>query len=1145
MGNCSRKGGRDVAEKGTDRADGASSTPPPPERPPTPHGQDATEAAEGKKKKRKRRSKVAAATSEASTPAPSPSPPPPRHDLPEGTSGNPQVKPSDGQKPPLHHVAAPNKNVELEKSNPSALSKAHESLRDSAAVRLEQGSSYVWLRNTYTNPHLKPAPLLTVGQLRELRNKNTDFHHLWDALGEAACAMGPYAAAPLAGPSPSLLEGNEMEDEGVHLEPSIVNDEVDVVTPENKGRTAAGEAAGARFHHHAGHRGGGGGDVEGAEMKEIRVLNQFNISIEGDEAQRLPIVCRGDVYRGKHLWISKLRSRCCFVFEYLGGVDLKDCSDALVVLAPTAGALSLSNCHRCLIIAAAAQLRVLSCSSIILSVNVAGFPVIEKSTSIGVAPLLGWYAFSNLPIHFRSANLSLFTNNYSTVRDVTPPTAANAVTSSLSCADGTLKGAAAPVGSTAPLRPASNFVYVDLLALEAAVWKAMAEQRWHQLVAEVGTTAATAPPSPQVSAGRTEGHALHRSPSAPLVKVLTPAQSPLVSSGNNATLLFQKDDYGNEEPGDEGGDSTRATTMVTDGAFHSMISYGHLSQLSCSRTHLKGSSITATTASAGEMDRSSHAVAAVHAVPSRISAPSLADSLVPQLPRWRRPSSNDNMAASESPLEANSHKASSDGKSTAMQAAEQKQRSAMHEAEHLVRAVLRTVPLLLLSALREAPELLLSSDTDGTATSEDDGAEGRKPQGAGPAGARESREAARYNHLESALAIYTHTCAVPATFGAQLIPADIFEQAWKLKLIVLTAKGGGYELARRIVRDIELSRRRCALEVVRAMPYAPPLSTRSGGGARGMREMGRGDSHGNAAPSWAEESTFYEALWCYLRTTSLAQRCGPVLLLNTAELQCTETTVREFVAPVFYKLCEPIGLKSATEVKANAAHATSGGVGRRLHLPWASGSSSNAHGSAPPSVQQLEHNVEMRRLFGTAIQRMTGQTCLVMLALLAPKKIPPSFQRPAGVGGRHSNGAMTPAELDSWTKRAEEARLIFTPQKNAPEGPHVYDERGGIPAGSQSEPTAPESAGQGNESLDGDATKGKKSGPAFTPPLEGGTAPRTLEERVWPQTVLLNVTVPLRFVSLLQGTLFFKSQMRTAATAGVHPTCEREPEQKH
>ncbi|KPA75530.1 hypothetical protein ABB37_08422 [Leptomonas pyrrhocoris] len=1193
MGACSEKAGGDVAERRVDgRVDASSQQEPPPPTPPLPPQQleDATETSERKTRRWKHRrvhgGGTAAQAEETTTCAASPPPPPQQqqqscHDGSNATPDTPRGRLLENQKLSLHHTVTSNKKAEEEEApqnNPIMSSEAQGPAYDSVLARLKQGSSYLWLRSTYAIPYLKPTPLLTVDKMRELRNSNTAFQQLWGVLGEAACIIGPYAAAPApAGPSSPPDGGKDVGDD-LRVVPPLVKDDDARIAKKSKAHAtandpvitataassnvygkpqataAAAAAAGASSPQQqpAGQR----------DASEIRVMGARHINIEGDEARRHPIICRGDVYRGKHMWIHKLRSRCCCVFEYLSGVDLSDCCDAMIVLAPTAGAVSLSNCHRCLVIAAAAQVRVLSCSSVVLSINVAGFPVIEKSSSIGVAPLLGWYAYSKLPIDFRLANLSLFTNNYSTVRDVTPPpplSASSAASVSLSGSKH-VDPAAASAGTSNASLPASNFVYVDLWELEAAVWKAMAEQRWGQLISEANAAASAATVAAQGPSRQLKDNALHPPGST---AALVGGPPPLPDANGGVQHGPRQDD---EEDDAKHGDDDGEAMMTSDEAFLSMISYGHISPSTVSKTSIKGSTTTATattSASAEDVSRSDHRAVVPHAVPASAFASSQADNAVAQLPRWRQSGFNGNVATDGSPLDPQNVK-SNYSTGSALQAAALKRRGTTCDAANLAQLVLRAVPLLPLSTLRDAPSLLLllSHGVDVSAPA-NGGAEEEEEEEKSAFGGNGSKRTARYNPLELALAIYTQSCAVPATLGAQLIPADFFEQAWKLKLIILTAKGGGYDLARRITRDIEGSRRRCFLETVRAMLHAPPPPASQVDGVTTATTAGKDARSGgggeDVALSLEDEDAFSEALSRYLRTTSLVQRCGAVLLLNTVELRCTETAVREFVAPVFYKLCEPVGLRSAAEAASTSA---SNGSGHRLHLPWKSGNSTNAHSAAsssasaePPrpqttaSAAQLEHNVDMRRLFGSAIQRMTGQTCVAMLALLAPKSIPQSFQRPPGTGGRSIDGALTPAELDAWAKRAAEAQHIFTPQRSLEEdeAPHGLDERGGATAAAEAEshdePTAAESPTHDDvHGSDGAGRRSKKAGPTFATPAETEATPRSLEERVWPQTVLVNVTVPLRFVSLLQGTLFFRSQMHAAATAGAQQMREQEPE---
>lgn len=1381
-----------------------------------------------------------AAAATAATAAPTSSPPSPPPDT--VCSTLPPPPPASGRPAPtlLADSFAPPRNTNTSSSttevSPATTTPASD-LRvlslDSVAVRLEQGSSYVWLRQSYTNPHLTAKPLLRLGGLRQLRNRSTRFQQLWAVLGEAACMIGPYAAAaaattpPLAQtltppPTPPAPQSDEPKS------PLNLQETVSAVYDDNT-PAALGLNKKTKLSHSSNSNSGGGGGaasrsasqsspfgaappgrhsvVDASQCaEEVQALNQGHVSVEGNAAHTHPLLCRGAMFRDKHIWIHNLRHRCCFVLEAISGVDVHECTDSLLVLGPTAGAVSLSNCRRCCVIAAAGQVRMLSCESMLVSMTVTGLPVIEKCTQIGVAPLLSWYAYSDLPAQLRHAHLSPFTNNYSTIRDATPPTsqgpsgvgmlppaALHRHSLSLSMSNGSI---APPVTPT----PQSNFVYVDLWELEGAVWKALAEQRWAQLIAETSSDAALkganaaervraavavasspfAQPTPTTGVGAARlaplpavdfsyiaPHAKGKlataaeadSGCAPAGTMSTSgsktaaAHEPLsgdrdVSPVRRALSAFPVSPSDSDEAYASAIDPQRAeavapaasavataaaaATTATAAAerggvevdfggaeydFRSMVSFtnvtastiaGAPSSMAPTRTppssQAKGTSQStnissgsariaqeargiAASAAAGEGEAAQEAATAHAARQQHRHGHHLVG-----LPRWRQAgfggSDRDAITAAGSGTSTTDHGA----------AAALRVRSSARAAERLVRTVLRAVPLLPLSALPQAVLVLASSgggasggpagarptaqpqqhmqtrpatseeahaphngngsplstqegqapgdrqhggvrhhrhqqgslaspqgagDSDGgspvgvparpvpsprelaNSPSQDSGggSGGRKKRGkkghssaaseeqsgspsspeslklpsgqsspdAGAVAAAAATAAARLpatNPLELLLALYMHTCAVPATFGAQLIPSDFFEQRWKLKLVVITNKNGGWDLAHRISRDIEECRRQSMLETLHALLHAPPPPLRrereEGRSASGASSPAAASAAGDDAPrnrrSSSREMTstppvhgededdndsFSEALYAYLRSTSLTQRCGPVLLLNTVELRCTETALREFVAPVFYKLCEPVGLsgaaaaaaKGSAGAKAQAKRSASsggtggGGVVGGLKLPWKHSSSSNpatpSQGgqSAAAATAELEQNVEVRRLFGSAMERMSGQTCVALLALVAPKALPPSFQRPPTAGGRSSGGALTPAELAAWAQRAEQARRIFTPQPDPPDSEDEAADREAEAArggGQRGDPTRPRPA-----------TAPTSRGPTFSAGegRDAAAAEKFVEERVWSKCVVLNVTVPMRFISLLQSTLFFKSQLLLASSA--------------
>ncbi|RNF22689.1 protein XRP2 [Trypanosoma conorhini] len=117
---------------------------------------------------------------------------------------------------------------------------------------------------------------------------------------------------------------------------------------------------------------------------------------------------------------------------------------------------------------------------------------------------------------------------------------------------------------------------------------------------------------------------------------------------------------------------------------------------------------------------------------------------------------------------------------------------------------------------------------------------------------------------EGLLEMFHHTVVVPCTFGSnRALPRVVSVGKWEPRLFVVRTAGGGGTIAMRIVRAVELGRRRGFLARMRSGLTQAMESDDDGGG--GVVD-------------------------------------GDVLLLNTVELYCTEALVRRQLAPVLREL---------------------------------------------------------------------------------------------------------------------------------------------------------------------------------------------------------------------------------------------------
>lgn len=973
---------------------------------------------------------------------------------------------------------------------------------DSVVLRIEQGSTYVWLQYSYLNKLLAARPLLTAAMLQQVRQSDY-FHKVWLLLSQAASLVGTTQSSPAVTARTTKVAAKATAASSL---------------PPKQSKALKTAAV-----------------VYDRDEREVHIqpLNSdgsgVTVMIEGKPDCTSPILCLNEELQYRHVVIRKLTHRACFLLGHMAAVEVSDCHDSTIVIGPTAGTICLTKCRRCLIVAVAAQMRLQACDEVLCSINVLGLPLLERSTRIGVCPLVGWYAYSDMARHMRLAGLSPVNNNYSTVRDVTPPPSLQQQQLQLQKTSSTLSvssifssaslpaqlpkhrsstpshspggallhlipqaklpkamgGAASSSGGVtacgtmtentggsaalplpASLTVAKNFFYVDLWFVEAVLWRAMVAQRSQQL--QMSSTEPISATTPTVfvpvagttSAFSTQGHESDRKLGSAPAAVEVPKATHCVRGNQGSNPTTRTAIRRGRETLRSGRDrdiySSGSRSSSADSALRPMMSL-----------ESENSSFLCTVASQESIQPQP-----ITLTPWRIGQ---AGTSTPATPLMQRQHSLTMVA---NPL------SSADSTAT------------------IVRRVLGAVPLLLLSALPSAASFLTSA-----VEQENDGEERQAsavldavPSSlslSSPSPPHPAAAATIVQAMVAQLALFTNICAVPATYGAQILPPDVFAQRWKIKLMVFSNKNGGWELAHRILQSIETVRRRAFLDAMNSYHEAVQVT-------RGMQtSLSSPASPVGATPPPQQQQQQLDMLQFteeFITHVPLTQRCGPVLLLNSVELRCSETVVRGSVAPVFYRLCEASRTMSPTsELEGAAAPQAAGWQGGSSPHPsiHESRNSSNTgsgvgglrepdHPAAPPShpPPPSEHS----EVFGRALQRMTGQACVLLLALVPPSKPPTTPPN------------LSSLDREAWRRRAAEALEIFSPQKTT----------------DGSEPSHRES----QRSTD---VNGSRHATIASSQSNGGPS---LEERIWRRCVLLNVTVPLRFVSMLQRSLFFQPQLK-------------------
>ncbi|KAG8257383.1 Protein Xrp2 [Homalodisca vitripennis] len=121
---------------------------------------------------------------------------------------------------------------------------------------------------------------------------------------------------------------------------------------------------------------------------------------------------------GQQFVIRNCKNASIYLLDHINTLTIDDCSDCKFIIGPVKGSVFLRDCNDCTCLVACGQYRMRDCHNVNVFLCCPTQPIIESSRRIHFGCYQLYY--DQLEEQFRSAELSVFNNNWSNVHDFTP-----------------------------------------------------------------------------------------------------------------------------------------------------------------------------------------------------------------------------------------------------------------------------------------------------------------------------------------------------------------------------------------------------------------------------------------------------------------------------------------------------------------------------------------------------------------------------------------------------------------------------------------------------------------------------------------------------------------------------------------------------
>ncbi|KAJ8331304.1 Protein Xrp2 [Batrachochytrium dendrobatidis] len=149
-------------------------------------------------------------------------------------------------------------------------------------------------------------------------------------------------------------------------------------------------------------------------------LSAFTFSrVQGTQCTKLP----NTIPKNVPFTIEDCKNAALFVMDISAQVTIDCCENTFILIAPCEGSVFIRDCHHCVIVAAAQQIRLKGCTDIKLSLYTHTQPVIETSSKIQIGCFR--YAYPELNEQFRVAKFDVLNNVWHEVFDFNDTTGKN------------------------------------------------------------------------------------------------------------------------------------------------------------------------------------------------------------------------------------------------------------------------------------------------------------------------------------------------------------------------------------------------------------------------------------------------------------------------------------------------------------------------------------------------------------------------------------------------------------------------------------------------------------------------------------------------------------------------------------------------
>ncbi|CAH1785725.1 unnamed protein product [Owenia fusiformis] len=121
---------------------------------------------------------------------------------------------------------------------------------------------------------------------------------------------------------------------------------------------------------------------------------------------------------GQQFTIQNCEDCNIYIFDHVSTVQIDDCVNCRIFVGPVKQSLFIRDCKDCKLMTACQQFRTRDCKKIDIFLSCVTQPIIESSTGMKFASFQ--FSYPQLEDQFKSSQISIYNNNWSSIHDFTP-----------------------------------------------------------------------------------------------------------------------------------------------------------------------------------------------------------------------------------------------------------------------------------------------------------------------------------------------------------------------------------------------------------------------------------------------------------------------------------------------------------------------------------------------------------------------------------------------------------------------------------------------------------------------------------------------------------------------------------------------------